>query len=95
MVAYASRNVRGAEANYAPTHLEALGVVWAINKFRHFLAGRHFLLRTDHAALKYIFNNDKPSAKVQRWAAALFEYDFETQHQPGKQNPADALSRLL
>lgn len=95
VVAYASRVLRGPELKYAITHMEALAVVWGVRKFRHYLAGRRFIIRTDHSALSFIFNNPTPSAKVQRWAAALFEFDFKVQYRPGRMNTADPLSRLL
>lgn len=95
VVAYASRTLRGPEKRYATTHAEALAVVWGVHKFRYYLAGRRFTIRTDHNALTFIFNNPNPSAKVQRWAAALFDYDFTVQYRPGVSNPADSLSRLL
>lgn len=94
VIAYESRVLRGPELSYAAVHQEALAIVWAVHKFRHFLAGRRFVLRTDNSALTYILSNSKPSPKLQRWAAALLEYNFIIQHHPGKKNPADALSRL-
>lgn len=54
VIAHASRSLKSTEENYAPTHLEALGIVWAVNHFRHYLASRHFKLFTDHAGLQYI-----------------------------------------
>ncbi|KAJ8651754.1 hypothetical protein O0I10_012681 [Lichtheimia ornata] len=95
VVPFESRVLRGPELSYAAVHQEALAIVWAVNKFRHYLSGRHFILRTDNSALTYILSNDKPSPKLQRWAAALLEYNFSIQHHPGHRNPADAHSRLL
>lgn len=40
-------------------------VCWAVHKYRHYLAGRHFILRTDNAAVSFVINNTKPS-KLQR-----------------------------
>lgn len=95
VIAYASRTLRGAETRYATTHLEALAVVAGMNQFRHYLRGRKFVLYTDHSALTYILNNPSPSPKISRWSAATMEYDFVTKHRRGKDNPADALSRLV
>lgn len=95
VIAYTSRTLRGPEEWYAATHVEALVVVWAMHHFWYYLAGRKFILYTDHAALTYIFNNEKPGTKVARWATALMEYDFEVRYRAGTDNPADALSRLV
>lgn len=95
IIAYASRKLRGSELNYSATHLEALAVVWGIKQFRHYLAGRKFVLRSDHAALQFVLSNPSPNPKMQRWAAAIMEYDFIFKHQPGSKNPADPLSRMI
>ena len=82
VVAYASRVVRGAEKAYAATHLEALALVWACHKFRHYLAGQEFCVRMDHSSLRFIFGpHDKlPSPKIQRWAVALMEFSFKVEY---------------
>ena len=53
VVAYASRVIRGAEQAYAATHLEALALVWACNKFRHYLAGTKEFLIGNYLARLY------------------------------------------
>lgn len=95
VISYISKGVSKAQENYAQVHLEAYAIVWAVNHFRHYLIGRHFILRTDCAALAFILAPSKPSAKLSRWAASLLEYDYTVIHQPGKDNPADSLSRLI
>lgn len=95
VISYASRTLKDTETRYAATHLEAAGVVWGVEHYRHFLAGRRFVLRTDHSALRYIFKKENPGAKVARWATYLLEYDFEIEYLKGELNAADSLSRLL
>ncbi|CEJ05159.1 hypothetical protein RMCBS344292_19107 [Rhizopus microsporus] len=95
VISYNSRTLRDAERNYATVHLEALAIVWGVSKYRHYLLGRKFLLRTDNAALVFVLNPSKPSPKLSRWAATLLEFDYDVIHRSGVNNPADSLSRLL
>ncbi|KAG2172890.1 hypothetical protein INT43_000240 [Umbelopsis isabellina] len=73
VIAYASRALHSPETRYATTHLEALALVWAVRHFRHYLAGRRFVLIIDHAGLQYVFSNPRPSNKMTRWVADLME----------------------
>lgn len=96
VIAYGSKTLVGSEKNYTINHLEALAIIWAVNRYRHYLSSKEeFIIRTDHAALVYIFNNDKPSPKLQRWKACLMGYNYRIEYRPGKENPADSLSRLF
>ncbi|KAG1332920.1 hypothetical protein G6F62_007014 [Rhizopus arrhizus] len=95
VISYNSRTLRAAEKNYATVHLEALAIVWGINKYRHYLLGRRFILRTDNSALTFVLEPSRPSPKLARWATTLMEYDYQVEHHPGARNPADSLSRLL
>jgi hypothetical protein len=94
VIAYASRGLTSAESNYAPTEGECLALVWATRKFRQFLHGRKFLMRTDHAALKWLSTARFDNSKLERWALRLQEFDFEIDYFPGEHNVvADHLSR--
>ena len=93
-IAYASRTLLTHERNYGISELEALGVVWAVKHFRHFLYGHKCVVYTDHIALKALLNTPHPSGKLARWGLALQELDLEICYRPGKTNSnADALSR--
>ena len=47
-VIYISRNLTSVEQKYSNTEREALAVVFAVTRLRHFLLGRKFILRPDH-----------------------------------------------
>ncbi|KAG2228401.1 hypothetical protein INT48_007616, partial [Thamnidium elegans] len=49
VISYASKSINHANLNYTVTHLEALAIVWAVNRFRYYLASKEeFIIRTDH-----------------------------------------------
>jgi hypothetical protein len=94
VIAYASRALTPSESNYAPTGRECLSLVWATRKFRQFVHGQHFTVRTDHAALKWLCTARFESSKLECWDLRLQEFNFEVECLPGKQNVvADNLSR--
>ena len=94
VIAYGSRTLTKAERRYCITRRELLAVVHFSKAYRHFLSGARFLLRTDHAALKWLKSFKEPEGQLARWLETLETYDFELQHRPGaKHGNADALSR--
>ncbi|GAN11549.1 hypothetical protein MAM1_0684d11117 [Mucor ambiguus] len=96
VVAYGSKTLNATQKNYSINDLEAMAIVWAVNRYRHYLSSKEeFVIRTDHVALVFIFESDKPSPKLQRWKACLMGYKYRVEFKPGKENPADSLSRLV
>ena len=54
----------------------------------------HFLIRTDHGALKYLFSFKDPQGQMAKWLQVLDTYDFEIEHRAGKRHGnSDAMSR--
>lgn len=91
---YASRQMSTAEKNYTTTEREALAVVYACKKFRHYLLGYHVIFHTDHDSLKYLVNKPDLSGRIARWILLLQEFDYEVRVKAGKANTnADFLSR--
>lgn len=99
-VQFASRTLNNAEQSYSQIEREAASVIFAVDKFRQFLLGSHFTIFNDHKPLFTLFAKDKPvpiscSARVQRWALKLSQYDYSFVYSKGSDNMvSDFLSRL-
>ncbi|WVZ89478.1 hypothetical protein U9M48_035881 [Paspalum notatum var. saurae] len=94
VIAYASRQLRKHELNYATHDLELAAVVHALKIWRHYLYGQRCEIYTDHKSLKYIFTQNELNMRQRRWLELIKDYDMEIHYHPGKANVvADALSR--
>ena len=92
---YSSRQLVAAERNYTTTEREALGMIYWVQKFRHYLLGYPFVFHVDHDALKYMINKPQLSGRIARWVLLLQEFTFTINVRPRKKHlNADHLSRL-
>ena len=72
VVAYASRSLTEVERRNFQTEKEALGLVWARERFHVYLYGIQFELLTDHKTLEVSYSStSKPSARTERWVRRL------------------------
>ncbi len=96
IVAYASRKFNSTEVNWNIVEKEAHAIIFGTKKFRHYLIGKPFLLRTDNRNNTFIQSKREPkSRKLLNWALELSEFDYEIEHIPSKNNGiSDCLSRL-
>ena len=95
-ICYASQLYDKHQQNYNVTRKELLALVTFVKKFRQYLLGCPFTIRTDHAALQWLRRTPEPIGQQARWLEILEEFDFRVQHRPGAQhNNADSLSRRV
>nr|XP_027108798.1 uncharacterized protein LOC113728610 [Coffea arabica] len=74
---------------------ELLALVMAVTKWRHYLVGYHFIIKTDHQSLRYLLDQKLTTALQHKWFTKLLGLDYEIQYKKGVENKvADALSRL-
>ena len=96
VISYASRTLSKIERKYSQTEKEALGIVWAFERFHMYLFGQEFELLSDHKPLEFIFSpKSKPCVSVERWVLRLQQYNYTVRYISGSTNIADSLSRLL
>jgi hypothetical protein len=94
VIAYASKSLSRSERRYCVTRKELLAIVKFVKHFKHYLYGQRFLVRTDHGALRWLFNFKSPEGQVARWLETLSSFDFEIEHRAGRSHSnADGLSR--
>ena len=94
VIAYGSRRLSQAERNYCITRKELLALVFFVKRYRQYILGRHFIIRTDHAALQWLRRVSEPIGQQARWLEQLEEYDFDVVHRAGaKHGNADAMTR--
>ena len=92
---YINKNLTPAKLNYTVTKKEFLAVIYAINKFKHYITGYPVVLYTDHSAIKYLANKPITNGRVTRWLILLQEFNITIKDRPGKENlVADFLSHV-
>lgn len=65
-----------------------------VQKWRTYLQGHKFVIKTDQQALKHLLDQKITSSFQQKWIAKLLGLDYEIQYKKGVENKvADALSR--
>jgi hypothetical protein len=94
VVVYASRALSETETRYSQTEREALAVVWGCEHFDMYIRGApNVNVITDHKPLERIWQKPRPPLRIERWGLRLQPYKLTIKYQPGKDNPADYMSR--
>ncbi|XP_005106177.1 uncharacterized protein K02A2.6-like [Aplysia californica] len=88
------------QRRYGQIQMEALAIIFGLNKFHQFLYGRRFILVTDHKPLIVLFGPTKPIPSLSanglaRWVLTLSQYDYSIEYRKASAHGnADALRRL-
>ena len=73
---------------YSTNELELLAVVWSVDRFKHYLLGKEFVIAIDHEALTSTFGENRSNkiyqSRVTRWVDRLLPYQFKVVHIPGR-----------
>ena len=94
-IQYLSHHLSPSQCRWPIIEKEMFSIVFAVQKFRPFLYGNKFTVRTDHKPLKFLFKCEMKNVKLQKWAMQLSEHDITVEYIKGKDNvQADMLSRI-
>jgi hypothetical protein len=95
LVMYSSRLFNSTKKNYTTTQREALAMVYALHKFRHYLLGNMFTFYVDHMTLVYLVNKPQITSMLAKWLLLFLEYDLKIIYKPGRSHlMVGALNRL-
>ena len=95
-IAFASRSLTDAETRYAQIEKELLAIVYACEKFSHYIYGHQTTVHSDHKPLEAIWRKqiNATSPRLQRMLLRLLKFQLRIEYLPGsKMCIADALSR--
>jgi len=94
-ISFFSKTFSETQRGWSTSDKEMYSIYFGVRNLHHFLAGRKFIIKSDHDALRHD-EKASHSAKINRWKLHLSEYEFKIEHIAGVDNiVADALSRCL
>ena len=95
-VHYVSRKLTPQESRYSQFEREALAVKWSCEKFSLYTRGNDFEICPDHKLLITVLapHSKPPSARIERWMLYMQKFKYNIRYISGRENAADALSRL-
>lgn len=95
-IAYFSKALSDNNIRKSAYDKEIMALFLAIQHWRPYLLGRHFIISTYQKSLNFLLDQRISTTDQQNWVAKLLGYQFLIQYKLGNENRAtDALSRIL
>ena len=70
-----------------------LSIMHDLIKFRQYLVGNKFVVKTDHNSLRYFLTQKDSNERKKKWGSKIQEFDFDIEYVKGKNNVVvDSLS---
>lgn len=93
-IAFLSKALAERKKQWSTYEREMFAIVYAVTKWRPYLLGRRFEVRTDQKSLPFLLGQRIHTPAQQKWLAKLLGYDYTLVYKKGSENSAaDALSR--
>ncbi|GMI77951.1 hypothetical protein HRI_001464400 [Hibiscus trionum] len=92
-VAYLSKALSSKHSDMSVYEREYLAILMAVTKWRHYLEGTPFIIKTDHEPLKHLLEQKLTTTIQKKGLTKFLGLDYVIQYRKGKSNlVADALS---
>ncbi|XP_052299962.1 uncharacterized protein LOC127903656 [Citrus sinensis] len=92
-VAYFSEALKGSALALSTYEKKMLAIVKSIRKWRPYLLGKPFTIRTDQKSIKYLLEQRITTPAQTRWLLKILGYDYEIEYKRGAENQgANSLS---
>lgn len=89
--AFLTRTLQGSELKHASIEKDGQAIIEAVRHWRHFLNGRHFILKTDDTSVSYMFDKRHrgkiKNEKFLRWRLELSCFSFDIIYRPEEITP--------
>uniref|UniRef100_A0A2N9J200 Integrase catalytic domain-containing protein n=1 Tax=Fagus sylvatica TaxID=28930 RepID=A0A2N9J200_FAGSY len=95
-LAFYSQALKGKALFLSTYEKELMALVLSVKKWRPYLFGQNFVIKTDQQSLKHLLEQRIGTPMQQKWISKLLGYHFVVEFKRGKENlVADALSRQV
>nr|GEU63151.1 hypothetical protein [Tanacetum cinerariifolium] len=85
-IAFFSKALGPKHLQLATYEKELLAIVAAIQRWKGYLLGRPFVIKTDHQALKYILEQKECNPTLQKWLSKLLGLQYTVLYQKSNEN---------
>ena len=93
-IAFHSQALKDKYLHLSTYETELLALASVVKKWRSYLLGRPFVVKTGHQSLKFLLEQRIATPSQQKWLAKLLEFAFVVEYKKGCDNRvADALSQ--
>jgi hypothetical protein len=83
-IAYFSKKLAPRMQKQSAYTRELLAITEALAKFRHYLLGNKFIIRTDQRSLKSLMDQSLQTPEQQVWLHKFLGFDFKIEYKPGQ-----------
>ncbi len=95
-LAFYSQALKGKALFLSTYEKELMELVLSVKKWRPYLFGNTFVIKTDQQSLKHLLEQRIGTPMQQKWVSKLLSYHFVVEFKRGKENlVADALSKQM